>query len=205
MCAITSQAIGAKAEGLSLFVDGACSADQLVSQPHEATTYIGIVCGWASDLLEKVAGPVGVLEEVGCAAAPVLGTALGGALESKHEIEVAADIVGRSKCLKYSPTHFGSPWLAVRCAANDAGFAHLRVAPPVLCAANADFEPANGGFGIIVRDLRAVAIDCASAVMVMREAVEGHPPTGWTCRDGNPSTCRRGAQLVEYVLEGDAS
>jgi hypothetical protein len=31
----------------------------------------------------------------------------------------------RGKCLKYSPTHFGSPWLAVDCASNDPGFSTL--------------------------------------------------------------------------------
>jgi len=125
VCALVSQAVGAKAEHLSLFIDGACSADAIASDPKEPATYLAIACSWASDLLEKVATPAGILGGLGCAAAPSVGNSLGSVIESKHELDVAADIIGRGKCLKYSPTHFGSPWLAVTCDSDDPGFAGL--------------------------------------------------------------------------------
>ena len=68
---------------------------------------------------------VGKLGGWGCTLAPDVGNALGGLFESSHELDVASDIMTRSKCLKYSPTHFGSPWLAVDCASNDPGFSTL--------------------------------------------------------------------------------
>src|SRR6185312_1905446 len=110
---------------LALFSDGACPAGAIASDPKEPAAYIGVACGCLSDLLEQVASPVGVFAGLGCATAPVVGTALGSLLESKHELDVAADIVGKGKCLKYSPTHFGSPWLAVACSPSDPGFASL--------------------------------------------------------------------------------
>jgi hypothetical protein len=125
VCALVSQAVGPKAERLSFFIDGACSADAIASDPKEPATYLGVACSWTSDLLEKVATPVGVLGTLGCAAAPPVGTALGNILESRHELDVAADIVGKGKCLKYSPTHFGSPWLAITCSSTDSGFTNL--------------------------------------------------------------------------------
>ncbi len=125
VCALVSQAIDTRAERLSLFTDGACSADAVASSPREPATYVGIACSWASDLLEKVARPAGVIAGLGCTAAPAVGNSLGGVLESKHELDVAADVVGKGKCLKYSPTHFGSSWLAVTCSPADPGFANL--------------------------------------------------------------------------------
>jgi hypothetical protein len=125
VCALVSQAIGARYDHVALFVDGACSADSLASDPKEPASYLGVACGWASDLLEKLAPGPGILGSLGCAAAPALGTALGGVIESKHELDVAADIIGQGKCLKYSPTHFGSPWLAVTCEGSDPGFETL--------------------------------------------------------------------------------
>lgn len=125
VCALVSQAVGSEAEHLSLFIDGACSADAIASAPKEPATYLGVACSWVSDLLEKVATPAGVLAALGCAAAPPVGTALGSILESKHELDVAADIIGKGKCLNYSPTHFGSPWLAITCSSTDRGFTDL--------------------------------------------------------------------------------
>jgi hypothetical protein len=146
VCAIVSQAIGAKAERLSLFIDGGCSGDAIASDPHEPATYIGVACGWASELLEKVAAPAGVLAGLGCAAAPLVGTSLGNILESKHELDVASDVVGRGKCLKYSPTHFGSPWLAVACSATDPGFSNL---PQVFGTIGVD-EGGDGSYTVLL-------------------------------------------------------
>jgi hypothetical protein len=61
--------------------------------------------------------------------APSTGTSLADIFEGKHEPEVAIDIAQHGKCLKYSPSHFGSPWLAVRCARSDTGFSTLPLAP----------------------------------------------------------------------------
>jgi hypothetical protein len=127
-CAIVAQVIGQGSENLGLFTDGVCSGADLASDPKEPTKYIGVACSWASDLLgvlKKGAGALGLL----CAAAPSAGHALGARLESKHEFDVAVDVIRHRKCIKYSPTHFGSPWLAVKCASGDKGFSDLPLAP----------------------------------------------------------------------------
>ena len=46
-------------------------------------------------------------------------------MESHHELQVASDIILHQECLKDSPSHFGSPWLAVPCARNDKRFADV--------------------------------------------------------------------------------
>lgn len=131
-CGLVAQAIGGKgqvAAMLSLFVDGACSGADLASDPSEPAKYIGIACGWASDLLGVLIKPAGVIASLGCTLAPSAGHALGSIFESKHELDVAIDVIQYGKCIKYSPTHFGSPWLAVKCARNDPGFSDLPLAP----------------------------------------------------------------------------
>jgi hypothetical protein len=126
VCALAAVAIGTtKAEQLELYADGACSAAAIAKDPKEPATYIGIACGWASDILGKLDKAAGILGGLGCALAPEVGSNLGGALESNHEIDVANDILTKGKCLKYSPSHFGSPWLAVACAKDDKGFSNL--------------------------------------------------------------------------------
>lgn len=123
---------GQAADKLSLFadsLDGACSGAELATDPSEPAKYVGIACGWASDLLGAVVKPAGVLGSFACASAPAAGHALGVLFESKHELDVAVDVMRHRRCIKYSPTHFGSPWLAVRCAAGDKGFSNLPLAP----------------------------------------------------------------------------
>jgi hypothetical protein len=127
-CGLLAQVIGSQAEQLGLFADGACSGADLASDPTEPTKYIGAACAWASDILGVLAKPVGVLASLGCALAPSIGHSLGGLFESKHEFDVAVDVVEHGECIKYSPTHFGSPWLAERCLAGDLGFSDLPVA-----------------------------------------------------------------------------
>jgi hypothetical protein len=138
VCGMAAVAIGTApggpaTEDLSLFADGACSGADLASDPSEPAKYVGIACSWASDLLGALVKPAGVLGSIGCAAAPSVGHALGGLLESKHEFDVAVDVMQHRKCIKYSPTHFGSPWLAVKCSQGDKGFSTLKrvSAPPV--------------------------------------------------------------------------
>jgi hypothetical protein len=182
VCALVSQAVGAKAERLSLFIDGACSADAITSDPKEPATYLSVACSWASDLLEKVAAPAGVLAGLGCAAAPVVGNSLGNLLESKHELDVAADIIGKGKCLKYSPTHFGSPWLAVVCGSKDPGFADL---PQKLGTISVCAPPHSFAFGDIFV-VSARNMTCAATVQEERTLQNGTEVTktrrGFACR-----------------------
>jgi len=135
---------GQAAHRLSLFVDGACSGVELAADPSEPAKYVGIACSWASDLLGVFAKPAGVLGSIGCAAAPSAGHALGGLFESKHEFDVAVDVVRHGKCIKYSPTHFGSPWLAVKCASGDKGFSKLPLAPTPPPAPSLPQVPSTG-------------------------------------------------------------
>jgi hypothetical protein len=171
VCALVSQAIGDKFGSFDLYVDGACSADAIASDPKEATTYIGVACGWASDLLKKVAPPAGLLGSLGCAVAPAAGTSLGSAFESKHELEVAADIIGKGKCLKYSPTHFGSPWLAVTCDPSDVGFATL---PRDLGTISVTRSTALGGFTVRLDDHRLPPTVAAARAYLGEPASVGH-------------------------------
>jgi hypothetical protein len=121
ICGLVAQAIGRKADTPGLVTDGACSGAAIAADADEPTQYIAAACSWASDLLEKLAKPVGVLASLGCTLAPSSGHSLGGVFESKHELDVAVDVIDRGRCLKYSPTHFGSPWLAIECSRNDPG------------------------------------------------------------------------------------
>lgn len=127
VCGLVAQAIGIKAHSLGLFVDGVCSGAALAASPKEPAKYIGVACDWVSALIGKA---VGALAAIGCTFAPSAGHALGGMIESKHELDIDADILNRGKCLKYSPTHFGSPWLAVKCSRKDRGFSTLRHVHP---------------------------------------------------------------------------
>lgn len=130
VCGLVAQAIGAPAETLGLFADGVCSGAELATEPNEPTKYIGLACQWASDILGVLAKPAGVIASLGCTLAPSVGHALGSALESKHEFDVAKDVMQHGKCIKYSPTHFGSAWLAISCSASDPGFTDLPKATP---------------------------------------------------------------------------
>lgn len=121
VCGMVAQIIGHGAQKLGLFVDGACSGADLANDPKEPTKYIGIACSWASDLLPGAGRFLGI----GCAAAPSIGHGLGTIWESRHEFDVAEDVVRHNKCIKFSPTHFGSPWLAIDCPKNDRGFSSL--------------------------------------------------------------------------------
>lgn len=135
---------GRAAHKLSLFadgVDGACSGVELAADPSEPAKYVGIACSWASDLLGVLMKPAGVAGSLGCAIAPSLGHSLGSMFESMHEFDVATDVVRHGKCIKYSPTHFGSPWLAVKCAPGDKGFSSLPLAP--VASAPAPTPPAS--------------------------------------------------------------
>jgi len=130
--AVIDSVPGGQAHKLSLFadgLDGACSGVELAADPSEPAKYVGIACGWASDLLGALVKPAGVLGSIGCATAPSVGHALGNIFESKHELDVAIDVIQHNKCIKYSPTHFGSAWLADKCASGDKGFSSLPLAP----------------------------------------------------------------------------
>jgi hypothetical protein len=125
VCGVLAQVLGKGSVKLGLFVDGACSAADLADDPKQPTKYIGVACGWASNLLGVFVKPLGALGSAGCTLAPSTGRAFGAALESKHQFDVAVDVIRRDKCIKYSPTHFGSPWLADDCARGDKGFSTL--------------------------------------------------------------------------------
>lgn len=129
VCGLTADILGAAGENtttLELFDDASCSASALAADPKSSEHYLGLACSWASSLLQKTPAKfVGILASLGCTLAPYAGHTLADFFESKHELDVARDIVRRGKCLKYSPSHFGSPWLAVACARSDKGFATL--------------------------------------------------------------------------------
>jgi hypothetical protein len=128
VCGVLAQVIGKGSVKLGVFADGACSGADLASDPKEPVKYISTACGWASDLLGVFVKPLGALGSAGCTLAPSAGNAFGSALESVHEFEVAVDVVRHGKCIKRSPTHFGSPWLAVKCSRGDHGFSTLPLA-----------------------------------------------------------------------------
>ena len=130
VCGILAQVIGRRAPRLGVFVDGVCSTADLANDPKEPVKYISAACTWASDVLGALAKPAGVLGSLGCTLAPPAGRFLGSMFESKHEFDVAVDVIRRGKCIKYSPTHFGSPWLSAHCADRDKGFATLPVYRP---------------------------------------------------------------------------
>jgi hypothetical protein len=125
LCSVLSQVIGAWSHNTGLFIEGSCSGAEIASSPKEPVKYISAVCGWAADLLEIARKQLGVLAAAGCAAAPPVGTGLGSAFESKHEFDVAVDVISHNKCIKYSPTHFGSAWVTEACAKGDKGFKTL--------------------------------------------------------------------------------
>jgi WD40 repeat protein len=130
VCGLVAQVIGVRAQKLAAFVDGACSGPDLAADPRDPVKYVGIACSWASDLLGlRAKGAGGILGSL-CALAPSAGNWLGGRFESDHERDVAVDVIRHGKCIKYSPTHFGSPWLADDCSPGDKGFATLPVYKP---------------------------------------------------------------------------
>lgn len=127
-CGVLSSVLGGftKTEKFALFADGSCSGAALAGEPKSPERYVATACSWASDLLGVVSAKIGgFLGNLACALAPSAGSSLGARLESKHEFGVAKDIAQHGKCLKYSPSHFGSPWLAVACARSDKGFSTL--------------------------------------------------------------------------------
>lgn len=130
VCGMLAQVIGKRSPKLGVFADGACSGADLADDPKEPVKYLSAACSWASDVLGALAKPAGVLGSLGCTLAPSAGHALGSMFESKHEFDVAVDVTRHGKCIKYSPTHFGSPWLADDCASGDKGFATLPVYRP---------------------------------------------------------------------------
>ena len=139
VCGMLAEVIGhGIAEKLGLFTTGACSGAEIASDPGEPTKYISAVCGWASALLKSVPAALG------CTFAPSAGTSLGSLFESKHELDVAVDVARRGKCIKYSPTYFGSPWLAVDCAPGDPGFSGL----PLGSSGNGDSSGDGSGGGV---------------------------------------------------------
>jgi hypothetical protein len=124
VCGILSQVIGEKWDTTGLEVDGACSGAALVLEPGVETD-VSVACGWAADLLGVPLKAAGAVAGLACTVAPSAGHWLGSWAESSHESDVAKDIIQHGKCLKYSPSHFGSPWLAVACSASDPGFSNL--------------------------------------------------------------------------------
>lgn len=130
VCGMLAQVIGKGSDRLGVFADGACSGADLADDPKEPVKYLSAACSWASDVLGVLVKPAGVLGSIGCTLAPSAGHALGGMFESKHEFDVAVDVIRHGKCIKYSPSHFGSPWLAERCADGDKGFSTLPVHRP---------------------------------------------------------------------------
>jgi hypothetical protein len=127
-CGVLSSVLGGftKTARLALWADGSCSAVSLAGDPRSPARWLSRVCGWASDLLGVATVKVGgVISGLACTLAPSAGTSLGSLFESKHELDVAQDIVQHGKCLKYSPSHFGSAWLAIACARSDKGFSTL--------------------------------------------------------------------------------
>ncbi|HVY78018.1 MAG TPA: hypothetical protein VG898_05895 [Solirubrobacterales bacterium] len=124
ICGMLAEVIGrGVAKKLGIFATGVCSGAELAAAPREPARYIGVVCGWASTLLKSIPA------SLGCTLAPSAGHSLGAMFESKHELDVAVDVVRHGKCIKYSPSHFGSPWLAVACGHGDHGFASLPRVP----------------------------------------------------------------------------
>lgn len=144
VCSVLSQVIGAWSHNTGLYVEGSCSGVEIASSPKEPVRYISAVCGWAADLLEITRKQLGALASAGCATAPSIGTGLGSAFESKHEFDVAVDVISHNKCIKYSPTHFGSAWVTEACAKGDKGFKALPVYHPTGPTSTA---PAPGGGG----------------------------------------------------------
>jgi hypothetical protein len=130
VCGLLSQAIGKGSDKLGIYADGTCSAADLASDPKEPVKYLSAACSWGSDLVGIAIKPLGTLLGLGCTLAPSAGHALGGVFESKHELDVARDVMNEGKCIKYSPTHFGSPWVTEACADGDKGFTTLPVHRP---------------------------------------------------------------------------
>jgi hypothetical protein len=130
VCSVLSQVVGAWSHNTGLFVEGSCSGAEIASSPKEPVKYISAACGWAADLLGIARKQLGVLAAAGCTTAPSAGAGLGSAFESKHEFDVAVDVISHNKCIKYSPTHFGSAWVTETCAKADKGFKTLPVYHP---------------------------------------------------------------------------
>ncbi len=145
VCGMLAQVIGKGSQRLGVFADGVCSAADLADDPKEPVRYLSAACSWASDVLGALARPAGVLGSLGCTFAPSTGRALGSMFESKHEFDVAVDVIRRGKCIKFSPTHFGSPWLADDCADGDRGFATLPVYRPSPTPPSPTYPRAPGG------------------------------------------------------------
>jgi hypothetical protein len=163
-CGLLAAVLGpVEVKGLAVFADatdGACSGIAIADQPKAPERYIEAACSWGADLLGVTpAKLLGTALGLACAAAPALGHSLGGLIESAHELDVARQIIDHGKCLKFSPSHFGSPWLSVKCAPGDAGFSTLpRIPEPLHDCSNAG-TPEE----MFVVDIAARGVSCATA------------------------------------------
>lgn len=141
VCGLLAQVIGKGSDRLGIYADGACSSADLARDPKEPVKYLSAACSWLSDLLGLAIKPAGALAGLACTTAPSAGNYLGDVFESGHELDVAIDVMRHGRCIKYSPTHFGSPWLAEPCADGDRGFSTLPIFRPA--------TPVPGGGGAI--------------------------------------------------------
>jgi hypothetical protein len=165
-CALLAQAVGVRHETTGLFVDGACSGAELAAHP-DLETSVGAACGFVADLLEVPSPLAGKLAGLACTAAPTVGHRLGAWAESRHERDIARDVIHKGRCIRYS-RHFGSPWSAVKCARSDPGFTRLpgpprRTQPPPAAAvsrfdvpagSSAIATPTSDGSVLLVQDSR---------------------------------------------------
>lgn len=177
VCGLVTAAVGGVTKGLAnhlaLFASGTCSAPSLAAHPTEPERYESVACGWVSSLLEVLAKPAGILANVGCTFAPSTGHSIGAIFESKHELDVADDIIGRGKCLKYSPSHFGSPWLAIECGRKDQGFNGLPQSNESIVNCGTVGSSAGAGYTRI----RAWGVSCSVARGVL--SPNTLPAVGW--------------------------
>lgn len=102
--------------------DGTCSAAEVTGSDSTVQKVASLTCSWAADLLGAKTPSPGFFAGVGCASAPAVGNALGTWWETGHEHRVALAVTRSGRCIKYSPRHFPSPWLAISCSANDPRF-----------------------------------------------------------------------------------
>jgi hypothetical protein len=202
VCDMTAIAIGRTDEVEGFKAEAACDAYEIEKDPKAAATYVGILCGWAAEALGIASEKLGELGSTGCASATVVGTAFGAARESVHEMDVDRDILTRGKCLKYSLTHFGSPWLAVACAKNDPGFSNLQNAGSVLHLCSREtvgLPPGVHGYGIIIQNLSVRGVACKQGLAVaLDDTYDDKPPAPWRCVE-------HGIKPFQCTVPGDHS
>ena len=107
---------------LGTATDGMCTATELTSNASHLEKGASILCSWAADLLGAKRPSPGLIAGIGCAVAPIIGTALGSWIETNHDHGVALGVTRKGLCIKYSPGHVFSPWLSINCASNDRRF-----------------------------------------------------------------------------------